>query len=110
VKLAKLHAAFGGERQVTDADIVVVQPGEERGTVVAQMSWYAPGEQLLRVSTVEQTWAKGPNGTWLVEDERVVGGDQGLFGQERAELAPGGERPAKELGKGAHFPTVRIGQ
>jgi len=110
VKLAKQHAVLGRDRHVTDADIVAVQAVEDRGTVVAQLAWYAPGEQLLRSSTVEQTWVKGPNGSWLVEDESVVGGDESLFQVERVEIGVEGDRPAKELGKGARFPTVRIGQ
>lgn len=109
-KLAQQHASLGRERQVTDADIVAVQAGEDRGTVVAQIAWYAPGEQLLRNSTLEQSWVKGPNGTWLVEAESVVGGDAALYRAEPAGVGADGERPAKELGKGARFPTVRIGQ
>ena len=109
-KLAEQHASLGRDRQLTDADIVAVQAGEERGTVVAQVAWYAPGEQILRTSTVEQSWVKGPNGTWLVEAESVVAGDPALFRTEPVGGSAEGERPAKELGKGARFPTVRIGQ
>jgi hypothetical protein len=109
-KLAKQHAVLGHDRQVTDADVVAVQAGDERGTVVAQLAWYAPGEQILRSSTVEQTWVKGPNGSWLVEDESVVSGDKALFEVARSEAGADADHPAKELGKGARFPTVRIGQ
>ncbi len=109
-KLAQQHASFGHERLVTDADIVAVHAAEERGTIVAQVAWYSPGQQILRNSTVEQTWVKGPNGTWLVEAESVVGGDAALLEAAHAEGGVEGERPAKELGKGARFPTVRIGQ
>jgi len=114
-KLAELHAPLGRERQITDVDIVSLTTKDDAGTVVAQVAWYAPGESILRVSSVEQHWVKGGGGTWLVEDESVVGGDPGFFLKKR-EAAEGAARgdekpaPSKELGKGAHFPTVRIGQ
>jgi hypothetical protein len=114
-KLADLHAALGHERQITDVDIVSLQAKDDTGIIVAQVAWYAPGESLLHMSTVEQRWTKSPSGAWLVEDEALVGGDPGFFlknvtggGADRGV----GEKalPSKELGKGAHFPTVRIGQ
>ncbi len=110
-KLASLHAAIGTDRQLTDADIVGVQVKEEVATVVAQIAWYSPGEQLLRASTIEQRWAKVSAGQWLLEDESVVGGDSQFFGAKEA-ASPSDSRapaPAKELGKGAHVPSVRIG-
>lgn len=106
-KLAKLHAPLGADRNVTDVEILRVEPAGDRGTVIAQLSWYSPGELVLRSSTVEQKWTKTSTGTWLVEEESVVAGDASFY-----EVAPpAGERaPAtKELGKGAHFPTVRLG-
>ena len=110
-KLGELHRPLGRERQVTDVDILAVQAKDDVGVVAAQVSWYAPGEQLLRISTIEQRWVKGGSGTWVLDDESLSGGDPGFFVvTPRGELAPG-ERPApsKELGKGAHFPTVRLG-
>lgn len=106
-KLAKLHAPLGAERNVTDVEVLRVEPMGDRGTVVAQLSWYSPGELLLRSSTVEQRWSKTSTGMWLVDDERVVAGDVSFY----ESAPPVGERaPAmKELGKGARFPTVRLG-
>ena len=114
-KLAELHAPLGHERQITDVDIVSLTTKDDAGTVIAQVAWYAPGESILRVSSVEQHWVKGAGGTWLVEDESVVAGDPGFFpkkGSDTDAAARGEEKaaPSKGLGKGAHFPTVRIGQ
>lgn len=113
-KLAKLHGAMGSERNVTDVEVLRVEPAGERGTVVAQLSWYSPGELILRSTTIEQRWLKTATGTWLVEDESVLAGDASFYATPGA---PGdhpgatGDRSAmpKELGKGARFPTVRLG-
>ena len=106
-KLAKLHGPLGSDRNVTDVEVLRVEAVEDRGTVIAQLSWYSPGELMLRSSTVEQTWRKTSTGTWLVEDESVVAGDANFY---TPAVAPAERAPAtKELGKGARFPTVRLG-
>ncbi len=110
-KLAGLHATLGVDRQLTDADILAVQVHGDTAQVVAKLGWYAPGELIVRSSVVEQRWVKAGAGGWLLEDESVTGGDTQLFvppkPQERVEGAT--PLPANTLGKGAHFPSVRIG-
>jgi hypothetical protein len=106
-KLAKLHGAMGSERNVTDVEVLRVEPVGDRGTIVAQLSWYSPGELILRTTTIEQKWFKTTTGTWLVEDESVLAGDASFYVTPGA--APERSGASKELGKGAHFPTVRLG-
>jgi hypothetical protein len=113
MRLAELHRALGRERQITDADIVAVQAGEAEGSVLIQLSWYAPGEQLLRSTVLKQRWLKVSAGTWQVDDETFVSGDENFVPKKAGEPkdAPESDKvPAsKGLGGGSHYPTVRIG-
>jgi hypothetical protein len=109
-RLAKLHGPLGSDRNVTDVEILRVDAAGERGTVIAQLSWYSPSDLMLRSSTVEQKWLKTTTGTWLVEDESVVAGDTNFYASATGTGGAPERAPAsKELGKGAHFPTVRLG-
>lgn len=74
------HRAWGHEVQIADADMtnVVLDGDEEGATSVVTVSWYDRATMEVRSTTVRQHWVHRDGG-FLLDDERVVGGDEALL-------------------------------
>jgi hypothetical protein len=80
------HREWGGEIQIADADMTnVVLGDEEQGaTSVVTVSWYDRATMQVRSTTLRQHWVQRGGG-FLLDEEQVVGGDEGLLHRPQAD-------------------------
>ena len=64
------------------------------------LAWYRPEEQLLRTTTVEQTWREGSG--WQLLSEKRLDGDVGLLGEKVVYVVPYDQGPPPQ------FKTVHL--
>jgi hypothetical protein len=95
------HRGWGASVRLADVEIDGMRPrGEHDVDVLVRVSWYRPEDQLLRSTTLRQSWSDRPGG-WKLVDERRVEGEAGLLGEPVVYEAPAPRTPAR-------FPTVRL--
>lgn len=98
----KRRALWGRGIRVMDAELGGIQmQGDDRATVIVDVAWLRDGEGVLRTTRLAQSWADSRNG-WLLEREKRVAGDLGLFGEATAPQPNASKRDV-------HFATRVIG-
>jgi hypothetical protein len=79
------RADLGDDLVIADHEVKSIQlaPDAETATVVAEFSWFSQRRNVVKKSTVEETWTWSGN-HWLVTDQRRVSGDRFPLVPERA--------------------------
>ncbi len=72
------HHSWHRDFQIADSEIMGVEVGEgrERATSLVQVRWYDHSTMILHDTTVKQTWKRGVNGYFLVEEEVADGNER----------------------------------
>jgi len=100
-KFVLQHRGWGASVRVADVEIDGMRPhGDHDVDVLVRVAWYRPEDQLLRSTTLRQSWRDRPGG-WKLVDEQRVDGEAGLLGEPVLYEAPAAHPPAR-------FPTVRL--
>lgn len=74
------HRTWGESVQVIDVEVDGMRSSGDHGTVRVRVSWVHAGDSTdVKQSVVEEQW-ESRLGAWKLRGERVVAGDQGLFG------------------------------
>ncbi len=75
------RAAWGRDLRIVDVEVASVQlQGEDSADVHVDVAWVRNNEGVLRSTRLAQLWRDG-DGDWMMERERRVAGDLGLFGE-----------------------------
>jgi hypothetical protein len=95
------HRAWGSDVRIADVEMTGVRAKGERDALVSvRVAWYRPEEQLLRTTTVEQTWREGSG--WQLLSEKRLDGDVGLLGEKVVYVVPYDQGPPPQ------FKTVHL--
>jgi hypothetical protein len=95
----KRHAGWGTTQRILESEVTSLQMLDPTHAVVhVDVSWLLDDDTNLRVTRLEQKWSDA-SGKWVLEEEKRVGGADGLFGEEV-------ERADEKKDK--HFPTKVI--
>ena len=87
--------------RIADVEMTGVRAKGERDALVSvRVAWYRPEEQLLRTTTVEQTWREGSG--WQLLSEKRLDGDVGLLGEKVVYVVPYDQGPPPQ------FKTVHL--
>jgi hypothetical protein len=93
------HAGWGNQQRILESEVTALQMVDPTHAVVhVDVSWLLDDDTNLRVTRLEQKWSDA-DGKWVLEEEKRVGGAEGLFGED-VERAEGK--------KDKHFPTKVI--
>ena len=95
----KRHEGWGSSQRILDSEVASLQMLDPTHAIVqVDVSWLLDDDTNLRTTRLEQKWSDA-DGKWVLEEEKRIGGANGLFGEdvERAD-----ERKDK------HFPTKVI--
>ncbi len=85
------RAAWGRGIRIVDVEVAGMQmQGEDSAEVRVDVAWVRANEGILRSTRLAQLWSD-EEGDWMMERERRVAGDLGLFG-EVVPMAPSGPR------------------
>ncbi len=94
---------WGRDVRVLDTQVSHVQlVGDQGAEVTVQVDWTHMSEGRLRSTWLLQQWQSSSQGAWLLESEKQVEGDPGLFGE--VALQSLGERTPDR-----HFETRSLG-
>ena len=92
------RAQWGTGIRIVDVEVAGMQmQGEDNAEVRVDIAWVRANEGVLRSTRLAQLWSD-EDGDWMMERERRVAGDLGLFG-EAVPVAPA-RRPVDH-----QFPT-----
>lgn len=81
------RAHWGRDIRIVDVELSGVQmQGEDSAEVQVDVSWVRNNEGVMRSTRLAQLWRDG-DGDWMMERERRIAGDLGLFG-EPVPMAP----------------------
>ncbi len=96
------RAEWGGAVRILDVEIAGIELSPEDAALVqVDVSWIRNNESVVRTTRVAQVWREGKS-DWLLEREKRVSGDLGLFGD--APPAPA----AATLPTDRYFPSRTI--
>lgn len=92
----KRHEGWGTTQRIVDSEVAALQMVDPTHAVVqVDVSWLLDDDTNLRVTRLEQKWSDA-DGKWVLEEERRLGGADGLFGEDVERADPKKDR---------HFPT-----
>jgi len=96
---AKRHAAWHDKVRIVDTELLDLKmEGALKAVADVEISWNFVDDPTLRITRISQKWG-GLTGRWLLESERRVSGDKGLFGDKVKR---------EEKPEDTHFPTKVI--
>ena|SRR5450432_4937859 len=82
------RSAWGGQIRVVDVELAgLSMPDSDHAVFQVDYAWMRMDEDTLRSTRVAQSWTSS-KGSWVLESEKRVAGDVGLFGEHVEVLRP----------------------
>ncbi len=82
------RAAWGGDIRVVDVELGgLTMKDSDHAIFQVDYAWMRMNEDMLRSTRIAQTWTSS-KGSWVLESEKRVAGDVGLFGEPVDVLRP----------------------